>query len=161
LLKRGYNRSRSIDLLPVKGKLKQAMGMAAVAVRRERWIRLPLMGRIAAGMPIEAVETPETILIARLCAIEGSLRPAGFAGNRCRMSTLSTATTASRENEDSAQGDIVAAFVDGSDSTLKRFYKEGDKIGCSLRMRPWKPIIVSGSGRQPPRPSHRVMRKYA
>src|SRR5882762_4190883 len=55
LLTRDYNRSRSIDLLPVKGKLKQAMGMAGVAgapVSAE--IRLPLMGRIAAGMPIEA-----------------------------------------------------------------------------------------------------------
>src|SRR5258706_329256 len=65
LLKRGYNRSRSIDLLPVKGKLKQAMGMAGgMRAGASAEIRLPLMGRIAAGLPGGAVETPETISLA-------------------------------------------------------------------------------------------------
>ena len=41
LLTRDYNRSRSIDLLPPKGKLKQSMSVNTGLV-------LPLMGRIAA-----------------------------------------------------------------------------------------------------------------
>src|ERR1700739_3267765 len=49
LLTRDYNRSRSIDLLPPKGKLKQSMSVNSSVV-------LPLVGRIAAGRPIEAVE---------------------------------------------------------------------------------------------------------
>ena len=49
LLTRDYNRSRSIDLLPPKGRLKQAMSVNTTMV-------LPLMGRIAAGQPIEAVQ---------------------------------------------------------------------------------------------------------
>src|SRR3974377_2155431 len=53
LLKRDYNRSRSIDVLPPKGRMKQAMVVAAGA--------LPLVGRIAAGRPVETLETPETI----------------------------------------------------------------------------------------------------
>src|SRR5262249_9392301 len=57
LLTRDYNRSRSIDLLPPKGKLKQAMSVNTAMV-------LPIMGRIAAGQPIEAVENPETISLA-------------------------------------------------------------------------------------------------
>src|SRR6266704_1047383 len=48
LLTRDYNRSRSIDLLPPKGRLKQAMAVNTTMV-------LPLLGRIAAGQPIEAV----------------------------------------------------------------------------------------------------------
>jgi hypothetical protein len=47
LLTRDYNRSRSIDLLPPKGRLKQAMSVNTGLV-------LPLLGRIAAGQPIEA-----------------------------------------------------------------------------------------------------------
>src|SRR5512132_2240550 len=54
LLTRDYNRSRSIDLLPPKGKLKQSMSVNTGLV-------LPLLGRIAAGRPIEAVQNPETI----------------------------------------------------------------------------------------------------
>src|SRR5450432_4251913 len=57
LLTRDYNRSRSIDLLPPKGRLKQAMGVNTSVV-------LPLMGRIAAGQPFEAVQTNETISLA-------------------------------------------------------------------------------------------------
>src|SRR5258708_11760803 len=47
LLTRDYNRSRSIDLLPPKGKLKQSMAVNTAVV-------LPLVGRIAAGGPVEA-----------------------------------------------------------------------------------------------------------
>ncbi len=57
LLTRDYNRSRSIDLLPPKGRLKQAMSVNTGVI-------LPLVGRIAAGQPIEAVENPETISLA-------------------------------------------------------------------------------------------------
>src|SRR5438270_12737029 len=57
LLTRDYNRSRSIDLLPPKGRLKQSMAVNTAVV-------LPLMGRIAAGQPIQAIENPETISLA-------------------------------------------------------------------------------------------------
>ena len=57
LLTRDYNRSRSIDLLPPRGKLKQSMAVNTAVV-------LPLVGRIAAGRPIEAIEHNETISLA-------------------------------------------------------------------------------------------------
>src|SRR5246127_4083664 len=57
LLKRDYNRSRSIDVLPVRGLFKRQ-------TKAPSEIALPLLGRIAAGQPIEAVENPETISLA-------------------------------------------------------------------------------------------------
>ena len=48
LLQRAHNRSRSIDVLPPKAKARPGE-------------RLPLVGRIAAGLPNEAIETSETI----------------------------------------------------------------------------------------------------
>src|SRR3984885_3830937 len=50
LLQRAHNRSRSIDVLP-----------ARPAKRAAHSDRLPLMGRIAAGQPVEAVESAESI----------------------------------------------------------------------------------------------------
>jgi repressor LexA len=47
LLQRAHNRSRSIDVLPARSKTRSE--------------RLPLMGRIAAGLPVEAVATAESI----------------------------------------------------------------------------------------------------
>src|SRR5689334_8899704 len=52
LLKRDYNRSRSIDVVPMRGIFKRTQKPEG---------GLPLLGRIAAGQPIEAVENPETI----------------------------------------------------------------------------------------------------
>src|SRR5207248_9935509 len=54
LLRRDYNRSRSIDVLPPRGRMKQTMTAP---------FSLPLLGRIAAGRPIEAMENPETICL--------------------------------------------------------------------------------------------------
>lgn len=56
LLKRDYNRARSIDLVKPKGQLKRAFAAAAAANTA-----LPFLGRIAAGQPIEAISNPETI----------------------------------------------------------------------------------------------------
>src|SRR3981081_2100557 len=53
LIKRDYNRSRSIDVLPVRGLFKRQVQKAPSE------LALPLLGRIAAGQPIEAIETPE------------------------------------------------------------------------------------------------------
>src|SRR5262250_3426788 len=49
LLTRDYNRSRSIDLVAPKGKLKQSMAVNTGLV-------LPIVGRIAAGLPIESMQ---------------------------------------------------------------------------------------------------------
>ena len=48
MLDRVHNRSRSIDVLPPGTRTRSSL-------------RLPLAGRIAAGLPVEAMETPETI----------------------------------------------------------------------------------------------------
>ncbi len=60
LLRRDYNRSRSIDLLKPRGRMKQALAVAAAAAA-EAGFSLPLLGRIAAGQPLEALENPESI----------------------------------------------------------------------------------------------------
>src|SRR5208337_3382286 len=59
LLKRDYNRSRSIDLVKPRGRMRQVLGRSANA-----GLTLPLMGRIAAGRPVEALENPESISLA-------------------------------------------------------------------------------------------------
>jgi repressor LexA len=48
LLQRAHNRSRSIDVLPPRSS-------------KRGFDRLPLLGRIAAGQPVEAIETAESI----------------------------------------------------------------------------------------------------
>src|SRR5215467_8238864 len=67
LLRRDYNRSRSLDILAPRGKMKQAFQSAATAAEiaaaqaAVAASALPLVGRIAAGRPVETLQTPDTI----------------------------------------------------------------------------------------------------
>src|SRR5208283_2623360 len=63
LLKRDYNRSRSIDLLKPRGRMRQMLAGASASATGSG-LTLPLLGRIAAGRPLEAIENPESISLA-------------------------------------------------------------------------------------------------
>src|SRR5271169_1866083 len=54
LLRRDYNRSRSIDLLKPRGRMRQVLSGAHPGVTGSG-LALPLLGRIAAGRPLEAM----------------------------------------------------------------------------------------------------------
>jgi repressor LexA len=146
LLTRDYNRSRSIDLLPPKGKLKQSMSVNTSVV-------LPLLGRIAAGRPIEAVQNPETISLADfVLEVRGDSMQdeAILDGDYVLVEKSKTAHN----------GDIVVALVDTTDATLKRFYREGDKIRLQPSNSTMKPIIVPASTVEVQGRVIGVLRKY-
>src|SRR5437870_244668 len=135
LLTRDYNRSRSIDLLPPKGKFKQAMAVNTGLV-------LPLVGRIAAGQPIEAIETPETISLADFVRSK-EVFVLEVRGDSMRDEAILDGDYVLIEKVKTAQnGDIVVALVEGTDATLKRFYREGDKIRLQPSNAAMQPLIV-------------------
>jgi repressor LexA len=134
LLTRDYNRSRSIDLLPPKGKLKQAMSVNTTMV-------LPLLGRIAAGQPIEAVENPETISLADFVRSKEVFVLEVRGDSMQDEHILSGDYVLVEKSKTAHNGDIVVALVEGSDATLKRFYREGDNIRLQPSNVNMQPII--------------------
>jgi repressor LexA len=134
LLTRDYNRSRSIDLLPPKGRLKQAMSVNTTMV-------LPLMGRIAAGQPIEAVENPETISLGDFVRSREVFVLEVRGDSMQDEHILSGDYVLVEKTKTAHNGDIVVALVDGSDATLKRFYREGDNIRLQPSNVNMQPII--------------------
>ena len=153
LLTRDYNRSRSIYLVPPKGRLKQAMSVNTGLV-------LPLLGRIAAGMPIEAVQSNETISLADfvrskevfVLEVRGDSMQdeAILDGDYVMVEKLKTAHN----------GDIVVALVDSNDATLKRFYREGDNVRLQPSNVTMKPIIVPAASVEVQGRVIGVLRKY-
>jgi repressor LexA len=135
LLTRDYNRSRSIDLLPPKGRLKQAMSVNTGLV-------LPLMGRIAAGQPIEAVQTPETISLADFVRSKEVFVLEVRGDSMQDEAILNGDYVLVEKSKTAHNGDIVVALIENADATLKRFYKEGDKIRLQPSNATMKPIIV-------------------
>ena len=135
LLTRDYNKSRSIDLLPPKGRLKQAMSVNTGVV-------LPLVGRIAAGQPIEAVENPETISLADFVRSKEVFVLEVRGESMQDEHILDGDYVLVEKTKVAHNGDIVVALVDGSDATLKRFYREGDNIRLQPSNLNMQPIIV-------------------
>jgi repressor LexA len=133
LLKRDYNRSRSIDVLPVRGIFKRIV---------PKELALPLMGRIAAGQPIEAVENPETISLGDITRSK-DVFVLQVKGESMKDEHIVDGDYVLVEKTNSARdGEIVVALVDGTDATLKRFYREGVNVRLQPANTSMKPIIV-------------------
>ncbi|HSY10818.1 MAG TPA: transcriptional repressor LexA [Verrucomicrobiae bacterium] len=155
LLRRDYNRSRSIDLLKPKGRMKQSLAVAA-----ESSLSLPLLGRIAAGRPLEAVENPESISLADFTRSK-EVYVLQVKGESMQDEHILDGDYVLVEKADSARdGEIVVALVDNSDATLKRIYREGPKVRLQPSNAAMQPIIVPAQSVQVQGRVIGVLRKY-
>ncbi|HVP51437.1 MAG TPA: transcriptional repressor LexA [Terriglobales bacterium] len=155
LLRRDYNRSRSIDVLPPKGALKKSMQVAA-SVGTE----LPLLGRIAAGRPVEALQNPETISLADFTRSK-EVFVLQVKGDSMQDEAILDGDYILVEKTSAVRnGEIVVALVDGMESTLKRIYKEGDKVRLQPSNAAMQPVIVPAAAVQVQGRVIGVLRKY-
>ena len=153
LLRRDYNRSRSIDVLPPRGQLKRSMSLAAP-------LTLPLVGRIAAGRPVETLENPSTISLADFTGSK-DVFVLEVAGESMQDEHIVDGDYVLVEKVNAARnGEIVVALVDGSETTLKRFYREGDRIRLQPSNAAMQPIVVPASSVQIQGRVIGVLRKY-
>jgi len=129
LLQRSHNRSRSIDVLPQRSRGRNVE-------------RVPLMGRIAAGQPVEASENAETLSLNDIVGNREAfaLRVRGDSMRDEHILdgdyVLVERTSVARE------GEIVVALVKGSETTLKRYYVEGAVIRLQPSNSEMDPIYV-------------------
>jgi repressor LexA len=133
-LKRDYNRSRSIDVVPNKSRSKSAPPAP---------LEFPLAGRIAAGKPIEQVESPEMISLADFTRSK-DVFVLEVSGESMQDEHIVNGDYVLVEKTQTARnGEIVVALVDGSETTLKRFFRDSDD---TVRLQPsnktMQPIMV-------------------
>jgi repressor LexA len=124
-LTKKWNANRSIDL-PVTDDSH----VGAVEV--------PLAGRIAAGLPIEAVEDRETISIPVDLLGRNQTFVLRVSGDSMRDDHVLDGDYVIVDKRDSAiDGDMVVALIRGSEATLKRFYRNRNLI----RLEPANPMF--------------------
>jgi len=135
-LKRGFNQSRSLELSP---KYVQEQRRTTKVPLPE----IPMMGRIAAGAPVEAVEHREVLNFADFAGNANTFA-LEVRGNSMIDDHICDGDVILLEKVAQARdGDIVVALVAGSDATLKRFYREaGDMIRLQPANATIKPILV-------------------
>jgi repressor LexA len=154
LLKRDYNRSRSIDVLPMRGLLKK------MPPKPPAEITLPLLGRIAAGQPIEAVQQPETISLGDITRSK-DVFVLQVKGESMRDEHIVDGDYVLVEKANTARdGEIVVALVEGTDATLKRMYREGASIRLQPSNSTMSPIMVPAKSVQVQGRVIGVLRKY-
>jgi repressor LexA len=153
LLKRDYNRSRSIDVLPIRGLFRRQ-------APKSTDIALPLLGRIAAGQPIEAVENPETLSLGDITRSK-DVFVLQVKGESMKDEHIVDGDYVLVEKTETARdGEIVVALVEGTEATLKRLFREGVNIRLQPSNVAMKPIIVPARSVQVQGRVIGVLRKY-
>jgi repressor LexA len=156
LLKRDYNRSRSIDLVRPRGKMRQMISTPPA----DRDLALPLLGRIAAGRPVEAVENPESISLGDFTRSK-DVYVLQVKGESMQDEHIVDGDYVLVEKTEAARdGEIVVALVNGFDATLKRIYTEGDQIRLQPSNAAMQPIVVPAASVQIQGRVIGVLRKY-
>lgn len=113
-IRKSYNASRSIELV--------SSGAVASA------LELPLMGNVAAGVPIEAIPDPESITVPdNLLRRGGQHYVLRVKGDSMIEEQIRDGDYVIVNARPTAQdGDMVVALVDGDSATVKKFYREKD-----------------------------------
>ena len=92
-------------------------------------IELPLHGRIAAGMPIEALEGQSTLPVPAALLGAGDHYALEVSGDSMIEAGILNGDLVIIKSADTASsGEIVVALVEGEEATLKRLRKKGGSI---------------------------------
>ena len=143
LEERGYikklnNRARAIEIIKNVNLIDTESGK-----NKNNIISIPILGKIAAGLPIEAIsdntnyiELPETLLKKGeyfILNVEGdSMIEAGiFDGDQVVI----------RKANDANNGEIVVALIDNNEATLKRIFKRGQQVALQPENSNYKTVI--------------------
>ena len=114
-----------------------------LADESHRKASLPLKGQIAAGSPLLAQEQDERIDFRSLFDDEDHfcLRVKGDSMIEDQIADGDYVVI--RKQDDCADGEIVVALVEGQDATLKRFYRESDRIRLEPANSSMEPIYAN------------------
>jgi repressor LexA len=115
----------------IEGNLGKRSGSAPAAEDSgERPVAVPVMGRIAAGTPIEALQTrSHTISVPPDMLGSGEHYALEVRGDSMVDAGILDGDMALIQRNDSADtGDIVVALIDEEEATLKRFRRRGASI---------------------------------
>ena len=135
LIKRIPNVSRGIEL--VKSDAKETVD----------GFEIPLLGLVAAGQPIEAILTHETVSAPKnmMGGRMFALRVRGDSMIDENIQDNDIIIVSSQETAENGQ--MVVALIDGNYATVKKFYREPDFIRLEPANPQFKPIFIKTPGR--------------
>ncbi len=131
LIRRDKHKARSLELAE------------HLELADERPGRLPLVGRIAAGSPIEAIQNKETIDLERLFTSPVGTYVLEVQGDSMIEDQIADGDYVVVERRDNPRnGETVVALLDDGEATLKRFYRERGRIRLQPANAAYEPMFV-------------------
>jgi repressor LexA len=113
LLRKSWNRSRSLELVE----------------RSTEPVRIPLLGRVAAGQPIEAISVEDSIAVPADLVANRSCFALQVQGESMVEDHILDGDVVVLESRRPARnGETVVALIQGDEATLKRYHLDGGKV---------------------------------
>lgn len=111
---------------------------------KESWIKIPLLGTIAAGEPIAAIQDNEFISIPKTKLPKGSeIYALRVAGNSMIDENIRDGDIVLVQQQEVAEnGQRVVALIDNYEATLKKIYREHNQVRLQPANSSYEPIIV-------------------
>ena len=131
-IKRAWNRSRSVELVPTR------VGTRAVD--------LPLLGNVAAGVPIEAVVGTETVAVPENLVGKRETYALRVRGDSMIDEQIRDGDVVIVEDRKTADnGEMVIALLRGTEVTLKKFYRDNGRIRLQPANERVQPLVVDAN----------------
>lgn len=112
--------------------------------KKKKGVVIPVLGRVAAGIPIEAIEEIiDTEEITEEMAASGTHFGLKIRGDSMEPRICEGDVVIVRQQDDAESGDIVIATVNGADATCKRLRKYRDGIELISNNPAYKPMFYS------------------
>ncbi len=155
-VRRSFNHSRSLE---VSAKYLQEYRRQHESSRTG--VEVPLVGRIAAGAPVQAFESNEKLNFADFVGDSNTFALEVRGDSMIEDHICSGDYVLVQKTSQARDGEIVVALVDGSETTLKRLYHEGDdKVRLQPANSSMQPIVVPASSVELQGRVLAVLRKY-
>ena len=141
-------RRQIIDLLP--------------QARRGSAVDVPLLGRIAAGHPIEAIADERVVPLSREFVAQGRTYVLEVKGDSMvQEQILDGDYVVVEDRRTPKQGEVVVALIDGREATLKTFRRDRGRVRLQPANPSMEPIIVRPESLQIQGVVRGVLRRYA
>jgi len=136
LIKRIPNISRGIEIIE---ETKNGNGGES---------QVPLLGTVAAGQPVEAILTHDTVSVPKDMQGRGRTFALRVRGDSMIEENIQDGDIIIVSSQQTAEnGQVVVALIDGNYATVKKFYREPDFIRLEPANPQFKPIFLKTSER--------------
>ncbi len=117
-------------------------GLRAVELSAERLVEIPLLGRITAGLPIEAIEEQEVISVPVNMVRKNTYALRVVGESMVEDNIQDGDIIVVEQQESAANGQSVVAMINDQEVTLKKLYIENDQVRLQPANATMEPIIL-------------------